>query len=225
MLFTNRTTSLKLSRIKWSSVTISKMVAAIALLVGMCLSRRAAQLRRHLRKRSAKVEALSHSHHSVSLEFSLIWFSGGREQHLHDAERKHKNWVKSKEKRRAEKWRWEKVENKKRGRERDEVQEEQSIKDIKRQVYTLWEWGGGRVSQLRLLTTWCEGSSECANIQPLNDVKLSWWLALNAFAVFLFQVIRKGVAVDFPAVNGGIPICKDFLKVPKSRAPKFTCEV
>merc|ERR1712156_718505 len=26
------------------------------------------------------------------------------------------------------------------------------------------------------------------------------------------QVIRKGVAVDFPAVNGGIPICKDFLK-------------
>ena len=23
----------------------------------------------------------------------------------------------------------------------------------------------------------------------------------------------KGVAVDFPAVNGGIPICKDFLKV------------
>ena len=98
MLFTNHTTSLKLSRIKWSSVTISKMVAAIALLVGMCLSRRAAQLRRHLRKRSAKVEALSHSHHSVSLEFSLIWFSGGREQHLHDAERKHKNWVKLKEK-------------------------------------------------------------------------------------------------------------------------------
>ena len=54
---------------------------------------------------------------------------------------------------------------------------------------------------------------------------LIWWHALNAFAVFLFQVIRKGVAVDFPAVNGGIPICKDFLKVPKSRAPKFTCEV
>ena len=27
------------------------------------------------------------------------------------------------------------------------------------------------------------------------------------------QVINKGVAVDFPAVNGGIPICKDFLKV------------
>ena len=26
-------------------------------------------------------------------------------------------------------------------------------------------------------------------------------------------MIRKGVAVDFPAVNGGIPICKDFLKV------------
>lgn len=26
------------------------------------------------------------------------------------------------------------------------------------------------------------------------------------------QVIRKGVAVDFPAVNGGVPICKDFLK-------------
>jgi len=26
------------------------------------------------------------------------------------------------------------------------------------------------------------------------------------------QVIRKGVAVDFPAVNGGIPICKDYLK-------------
>ena len=48
---------------------------------------------------------------------------------------------------------------------------------------------------------------------------------MNAFAVLLLQVIRKGVAVDFPAVNGGIPICKDFLKVPKSRAPKFTCEV
>ena len=53
----------------------------------------------------------------------------------------------------------------------------------------------------------------------------SWWLALNACAVLLFQVIRKGVAVDFPAVNGGIPICKDFLKVPKSLTPKFTCEV
>lgn len=26
------------------------------------------------------------------------------------------------------------------------------------------------------------------------------------------QVIRKGVAVDFPAVSGGVPICKDFLK-------------
>jgi len=26
------------------------------------------------------------------------------------------------------------------------------------------------------------------------------------------QVINKGVAVDFPATNGGIPICKDFLK-------------
>lgn len=26
------------------------------------------------------------------------------------------------------------------------------------------------------------------------------------------QIIRKGVAVDFPAVNGGIPICKDYLK-------------
>jgi len=26
------------------------------------------------------------------------------------------------------------------------------------------------------------------------------------------QVIKKGVAVDFPAVNGGIPICKDYLK-------------
>ena len=48
---------------------------------------------------------------------------------------------------------------------------------------------------------------------------------MNAFAVLLFQVIRKGVAVDFPAVNGGIPICKDFLKVPKSFAPKFTCKV
>ena len=48
---------------------------------------------------------------------------------------------------------------------------------------------------------------------------------MNAFVVFLFQVIRKGVAVDFPAVNGGIPICKDFLKVPKSLTPKLTCEV
>ena len=27
------------------------------------------------------------------------------------------------------------------------------------------------------------------------------------------QVINKGVAVDFPATTGGIPICKDFLKV------------
>ena len=27
------------------------------------------------------------------------------------------------------------------------------------------------------------------------------------------QVINKGVAVDFPATNGGVPICKDFLKV------------
>ena len=27
------------------------------------------------------------------------------------------------------------------------------------------------------------------------------------------QVITKGVAVDFPAVTGGIPICKDYLKV------------
>jgi len=26
------------------------------------------------------------------------------------------------------------------------------------------------------------------------------------------QVINKGVAVDFPATNGGIPICKDYLK-------------
>jgi len=26
------------------------------------------------------------------------------------------------------------------------------------------------------------------------------------------QVISKGVAVDFPATNGGVPICKDFLK-------------
>jgi len=26
------------------------------------------------------------------------------------------------------------------------------------------------------------------------------------------QVINKGVAVDFPAINGGIPICKDYLK-------------
>jgi len=26
------------------------------------------------------------------------------------------------------------------------------------------------------------------------------------------QVINKGVAVDFPATNGGIPICKDFLQ-------------
>jgi len=26
------------------------------------------------------------------------------------------------------------------------------------------------------------------------------------------QVIRKGVAVDFPAVSGGVPICKDYLK-------------
>jgi len=26
------------------------------------------------------------------------------------------------------------------------------------------------------------------------------------------QVINKGVAVDFPATNGGVPICKDFLK-------------
>ena len=201
------------------------MVAAIALLVGLCLSRRAAQLKRHLRKRRVKVGALIH--HPVSLEFSFIWFSVGREQHLHDAERKHISWVILKEKRRAEKWIWEKEKHKKRGRERYVVQEEQNIKDIKPQVYTLWEWGGGRVSQLRLLTTWCEGSSECVNIiiQPLDDVKLSWWLALNAFAVFLFQVIRKGVAVDFPAVNGGIPICKDFLKVPKSRAPKFTCEV
>ena len=27
------------------------------------------------------------------------------------------------------------------------------------------------------------------------------------------QVIHKGVAVDFPAINGGVPICKDYLKV------------
>ena len=27
------------------------------------------------------------------------------------------------------------------------------------------------------------------------------------------QVIHKGVAVDFPATNGGVPICKDYLKV------------
>ena len=27
------------------------------------------------------------------------------------------------------------------------------------------------------------------------------------------QVIHKGVAVDFPATTGGIPICKDYLKV------------
>ena len=26
-------------------------------------------------------------------------------------------------------------------------------------------------------------------------------------------MINKGVAVDFPATNGGIPICKDYLKV------------
>lgn len=26
------------------------------------------------------------------------------------------------------------------------------------------------------------------------------------------QVIRKGVAVDFPAVSGGVPVCKDYLK-------------
>ena len=30
------------------------------------------------------------------------------------------------------------------------------------------------------------------------------------------QVINKGVAVDFPAINGGIPICKDFLKVKRT---------
>ena len=27
------------------------------------------------------------------------------------------------------------------------------------------------------------------------------------------QVIHKGVAVDFPATTGGVPICKDYLKV------------
>ena len=54
-------------------------------------------------------------------------------------ERKHKSWVKLKEKRRAEKWIRKKEKHKKRGRERDGVKEELSIKDIKRQVYTLWE--------------------------------------------------------------------------------------
>ena len=137
-------------------------------------------------ERRVKVGALFH--HPVSLEFSLIWFSAGREQHLHDAERKHKSWVKLKEKRRAEKWIWEKEKHKKRGRERDRIQEEQSIKDIKRQVYTLWEWGGGRVSQLRLLTTWCEGSSECANIQPLND----WSIKLVASIECLCSLTLSG---------------------------------
>ena len=30
------------------------------------------------------------------------------------------------------------------------------------------------------------------------------------------QVINKGVAVDFPATNGGVPICKDYLKVTRA---------
>ena len=49
-------------------------------------------------ERRVKVGALLH--HPVSLEFSLIRYSVGREQHLHDAERKHKSWVKLKEKNR-----------------------------------------------------------------------------------------------------------------------------
>ena len=55
--------------------------------------------------------------------------------------------------------------------------------------------------------------SHCKFIHCTSDVEAEFKKSGYLPPSVRDQVIIKGVAVDFPATAGGIPICKDYLKV------------
>ena len=62
----------------------------------------------------------------------------------------------------------------------------------------------------------------CKYIHCISDVEAEFKKSGYLPPSVRDQVINKGVAVDFPATTGGVPICKDFLKVsPLSSYGKF----
>ena len=73
------------------------------------------------------------------------------------------------------------------------------------------ELSAGSFTALRM---WKQSSiNQVGGIHPPDQVLTLMIIAGYLPPAVRDQVIHKGVAVDFPATTGGVPICKDYLKV------------